>query len=96
MKKIRFKDLINKVMLVGLTYYSNTGVFIEQKQIYGTVIQSDKQGIKIKQSNGEIFELPPDLSSVTVAAPGVYTLHSTKEIVKNPDFLSTWNVTKPE
>lgn len=96
MKKICFKDLINKIMLVGLTFYSNTGVFIEQKQIWGTVIKADKQGIKIKQSNGEIFELPPDLSSTTMAAPGIYTLHSTNEAVENPDFLSTWNVTKPE
>lgn len=95
MKKIRFKDLMNKTMLVGLTFYSNAGVFVEQKQIWGTVIQSDEHCIKIKQRGGEIYELPPDLSSVTVASPGIYTLKSTKEVVTNPDFLSTWNVTKP-
>ena len=96
MKEICFKDLINKVILVGLTFYSNAGVLIERKQIWGTVIQADEQCIKIKQSNGEIFDLPPDLSAITIATPGIYTLHSTKETVKNPDFLSTWNITKPE
>ena len=96
MKKICFEDLINKVMLVGLTFYSNEGVLIEQKQIWGTVIQADKHCIKIKQSSGEIFDLPPDLSAITIAEPGLYTLHSTKETVENPDFLSTWNITKPK
>lgn len=91
---ITFADLRGKVMLVGVTYYSRTNEFTEQKQFWGTVIRADENGVVIEQSSGETMCLPPDLSSVNRAHPGDYTLHSTGETVKNPDFLSTWNITK--
>jgi len=90
-------ELIGKIMLVGITYYveGNTEP-IEQKQFWGTVTEVNEALIRIKRPNGEILTLPPDLRSTKRARQGKYTLHSTGETVKDPDFLATWNVTSPQ
>lgn len=96
MKKITFHDLLGKVILIGLTYYSHDNELIGQKQYWGTVIEANKKRIRIQQNNGEIFSLPPDLRSTEKAPPGEYRLKSTGEVVMNPDFLTTWIVNEPE
>jgi hypothetical protein len=48
------------------------------------------------QVNGEEFSIPPDLSAIEIAAPGDYTLRSTNEVVRNPDYLASYSVTLPE
>ncbi|MDE6281550.1 MAG: hypothetical protein K2M15_07155 [Oscillospiraceae bacterium] len=94
--KVAVEDLLGKVLLVGITYYTLGGELIEQKQFWGTVVQADDQSIKIRQADGEVFALPPDLRAISPAAPGDYTLRSTGEVVTDPDFLSTWTCTKPD
>lgn len=88
--KITYKDLIGKILLVGITYADKDGNVKERKQFWGTVTAADKKKILIEQKNGEIFSLPPDLSAIKPAPEGEYRLHSTGEVVVNPDFLSTW------
>ena len=96
MSKITFSDLIGKTILIGLTYYTANDEFIEQKQYWGRVVESNENRILVKLNDGEIFVLPPDLSSTQVAAPGEYQLRSTGEIVVNPDYLTTWNINRSE
>ena len=96
MSKITFSDLIGKTILIGLTYYTANDEFIEQKQYWGRVVESNENRILVKLNDGEIFVLPPDLSSTQVAAPGEYRLRSTGEIVVNPDYLTTWNINRSE
>ena len=96
MNNISFSDLVGKTILIGLTYYSADHEFIEQKQHWGTVMESNETQILVKLKDGEIFWLPPDLSSTKVAPPGEYRLRSTGEIVVDPDYLTTWNVTRPK
>ncbi len=91
-----YDELIGKVLLIGLSYYSHDGKFIEDKQLYGRVTESNESGITITQADGEEFSIPPDLSAIEKAAPGDYTLCSTKEVVKNPDYLARYNITLPE
>lgn len=88
--KITYKNLLGKVMLVGITYSDSDGNIKERKQFWGTVKSADKSKILIEQKNGEILSLPPDLEAVEPAPEGEYRLHSTGEVVVNPDFLSTW------
>ena len=96
MSEISFYDLVGNTILIGLTYYTADDEFIEQKQYWGTVIESNEKRILVKLNDGEIFGLPPDLSSTRIAPPGVYRLHSTGEVVVNPDYLSTWNINRPK
>ena len=92
--EIKLEDLLGKTILIGLTYYTEEKEFVEQKQIWGTVIKSSEEGILVHLSNGEYYDLPPNLTSTQVATPGEYRLRSTGEIVVNPDYLTTWNVVK--
>lgn len=94
-KELTFSDLIGKVILIGLTYYTDDDVFIEQKQFWGTVTEANDWRILVKLNNGELFSLPPDLSSTRIAPPGEYRLRSTGEIIVDPDFLTTWNINRP-
>ncbi len=93
-KPLGFEELVGKVLLAGLSYYSEDNELLDRVQIWGTVIEANEKRITIKKNNGEIFNLPPDLSSTTRARKGEYTLHSTGEVVTDPDFLSTWNITR--
>lgn len=91
-----YEELIGKVLLIGLSYYLPDGGFIEDKQLYGRVTGADDSCITITQTNGEEFSIPPDLSAIEKAAPGDYTLRSTNEVVRNPDYLASYSVTLPE
>lgn len=93
-QEITFEELIGKVLLAGMTYYTHDGIYIEQKQFYGTVTEANETIIRVQQTDGTEFILPPDLHSVKRAKKGEYTLRSTGETVVNPDFLATWNVNK--
>ncbi len=93
-KEITFDELIGKVLLVGITYYTHDDVYIEQKQFYGTVTEANETIVRIKQKDGTDFTLPPDLSSTKRARKGEYKLRSTGEVVVDPDFLATWNLNK--
>ncbi len=93
MDKMLLSDLPGKVMLIDLTYYSREGALLEQKQCWGTVTAATEQDIQVRLSDGEAFHLPPDLSSTKIAPKGEYRLRSTGEIVTDPDYLTTWNIT---
>jgi len=88
--ELSFSDLLGKTILVGITYYTKDNEFIGQKQYWGTVIEANDRQIRFRQKNGDVFWLPPDLSSTKLAPKGEYRLHSTGEIVVDPDFTSVW------
>ena len=92
MEDFTFSNLIGKTILIGLTYYTSDNEFIEQKQFWGTVTESNIKHILVRLNDGGILEIPPNLSSTEVAPPGEYRLRSTGEIVVDPDYLTTWNV----
>ena len=94
MDNITFSDLAGKTILIGLTYYTADDELIEQKQCWGTVREASEKGILVQLNDGELFGLPPDLSSTKIAPRGEYRLRSTGEIVLNPDYLTTWNITR--
>lgn len=91
-----YEELMGKVLLIGLSYYSHDGGFIEDKQLYGRVTESSDSCITITQADGSQFSIPPDLSAIAEAAPGDYTLRSTNEVVRNPDYLASYSITMPE
>ena len=89
--------LIGRVVLVGITYDEVEGARLEQ--FHGTVTSVDPQrGIGLSllgRRTGDRFTLPPDLTSLSLAAPGEYRLRATGEIVTDPDYLSVWTRTPP-
>ena len=95
-KKITYEELVGKLLLVGITYYTSEEEMIEQKQFYGKVISADQNGVTLKQNDGTTLNFPPDLSSTKRARPGEYKLRSTGEVVESPDFFAMWNLIKGE
>ena len=94
MKKLCFSDIVGRTLLIVLTYYSAEDEIVERRQLWGTVTEANKSHIQVKQNNGEIFSLPSDLTEIEKAPLGEYRLHSTGEVVVNPDFLATWSITE--
>lgn len=85
------------VVLVGMTYLEPGGPRVEQ--LFGTVIATDEaDGVTLRldgSRSGEIFRLPPDLASFVPAKPGSYRLRATGEVVNDPDYTTTWEMTPP-
>ena len=87
---ISLESIVGKVMLVGYTRCRPDGEGLDRFQRWGRVISADERCIALQTPDGAVFTLPPDLRSVQEAPPGTYRLHSTGEIIENPDLLSTW------
>ncbi|MGN0162523.1 MAG: hypothetical protein ACI4EA_02925 [Candidatus Ornithomonoglobus sp.] len=89
---ITYRKLRGKRILVGLTYTSVSGTSCKTEQFCGVIEEADKNGITVRKQDGGLFELPPDLRALKRAQPGEYMLKTTKEVVINPDFLTTWTI----
>ena len=97
MDDIKVAQMINKHIIVGITIKNHDGTLLEQKQMHGDIIRiNEKEGIVIKLHNSDTeYKLPPHLNSVQVAPEGEYRFKSTGEIVVNPDFMTSWTITRP-
>jgi hypothetical protein len=98
----RGRSLVGKTVLIGLTFTTAEGEVMEQLQRHGVIESADpEEGMAVRligpgQSwDRELYTLPPDLSSLSEAAPGAYRLRSTGETIVDPDFMSTWEIRAP-
>jgi len=86
------KDYVGKTVLIGVSYTDHEGNETTRRQWYGTITEvSNARGIVIALKNDSTYcALPPDgFSCLVPAKPGEYRLHSTGEVIRNPDFLVT-------
>jgi hypothetical protein len=91
-------SFVGKYILVGLTRLDHQGNELRRQQLHGVITSATRKGIQIELRGvyeGEKWNMPPDLRAICPAKPGNYTLHMTKEVVENPDLLSTWTITEP-
>ncbi|MFL5758654.1 MAG: hypothetical protein ACJ789_02890 [Thermomicrobiales bacterium] len=92
----RADELVGKTTLVGLTYLNADGTVNEKVQLFGTIVSFDETIVTLRRAdNGEDFTLPPALWAFEEAEPGEYRLHSTGEVVVDPDLISTWTIRAP-
>lgn len=98
---ITLESIINKTVLVGLSYFNKHGDLLQQKQLSGLVTEADaEKGIAIKllkenatpEAQDEYFVLPASLSCWFHAPPGNYKDPDTGLAIHNPDFLVAWDV----
>ena len=91
-------SFIGKRLLVGVTYLDHDETFLEQRQFHGEIVRiNETEGIVLRIGNSDQEQkLPPDLNSLQKAPEGEFRLRSTGEVVVNPDFLTTWTITKPK
>lgn len=98
----RAREIVGKTVLLGLTFATADGDVIDQVQRHGIVEHADPdEGIGVRLIgpdqiwDGQLYELPPDLTPFSDAAPGAYTLRSTGETIVDPDLTSTWEIRSP-
>jgi hypothetical protein len=85
--------MVGKYVLIGVTYYDKEGNEIRQQQFHGVIDSASDQGILIAlrgASQGETWNMPPDLRGFRAAEPGRYLLHSTNEEIDDPDYTVAW------
>lgn len=86
-------ELIDKVLLIGITLTDENDDLIAQIQVFGPIIRVNANGITIVRNETDTeFVIPPDLEHIRAADPGEYRMKSTGEIVVDPDYISTWTV----
>ena len=90
--EITWQDIINKTIIVGLTFVDNNNELIKEELFHGKIINADaSKGICLSvNGKNDTYCIPPDLSSIQIAPPGEYTLQPTGEVIFNPDLLSNW------
>jgi len=90
------EDLIGKSIVVGFTYYSESGDYLDQTQFHGTIVDADEnKGVRVfDEHSKEERTLPPRLDAIFPALPGLYREYTTDETIEDPDFISLWHVTK--
>jgi hypothetical protein len=87
-------DLKGARVLVGVTYHRNDGR-ADHVQVHGTVQRVDATVIEIVRPDGTVFALPPAPEAFARAERGVYSLRSTGEEIRDPDYLAQFEVYPP-
>ena len=88
-------SILHQTVLVGLSYFDNHGNLLEQRQLGGTVIETDQQkGIAIKRAGNteDYFVLPASLVCWFHSPAGDFRDSDTGELISNPDYLVTWDI----
>lgn len=86
-------EYLEKTVLVGADYLDENDEVVERRQFVGVIKEIDEEkGILLQLRNGTTFLLPPFLNALQPAEPGDYTLQTTLEIVRDPDFLAVWRL----
>ena len=91
------KEMIDKKLLIGLTYLNSDGTVIEHTQMHGKIVSVETDCVRVELEGthkGENMALPRDLRSYKKAEPGTYTLKATGEEIEDPDYTTTWAITK--
>jgi len=97
-----WRELVGRTILLGLTFADAEGNVDTRTQRHGLIeIADPERGIATRLVapgqpwDGELYWLPPDLSSLSEAPPGAYRLRSTGETIVDPDFTGSWEIRSP-
>jgi len=88
------KYLKGKLLLIGLSFVDKKGDLVEQYQTHGTIIELTDNGLlKIKRNDNTIFQMPYDKETISQPDKGEYRERSTGLIIKDPDYIMSWEIT---
>ncbi len=85
---------VGKTIIVSFIYLNSEDQITREEQHYGTISSVTLQNVSIQTTSGKEIRV---LSTYFMYAPrGQYTLHSTGQIVTNPDLLTSWRINPAE
>lgn len=89
-------ELVGKRVLVGITDLAPDGSVLGRREFCGQAVRADwRTGIALRLEGaraGEEVLLPPDTRAFHPVGPGEYRLRQTGEVVRDPDFFTTWSL----
>ncbi|MCG8312664.1 MAG: hypothetical protein MI976_05560 [Pseudomonadales bacterium] len=105
---ITLEVILNKTVLIGLSYFDKHGELLQQRLLSGLVVESDaEKGIAIKLDHAPL-ETANNAQANAAAAPQHFVLpsalscwfhaprgeyHTSSSVkIKNPDYLVTWDI----
>jgi hypothetical protein len=89
----RAKALVGKRVVVGFNHATLQGELIEKRARAGTIVGvHPEDGIIVRDSTGQEFQLPPALHGLRPGKPGTYTLSSSGKKIEDPDFEMIWTI----
>ena len=87
----QLQPLVGRRLLAGVTLRGDDGSVV-RRQFHGTVAEVADGVVVLRQDDGTQVLLPADPAGYERARPGTYRLAS-GEVVVDPDWLTTWDVT---
>lgn len=87
-----YEDPVGKTVIIGLSYFNESGRFISQKQCHGRIHGVTAAGVEVELSDGDVLLLPCGVCELQVAPPGEYRETSTGKVVQDPAFITMWDV----
>lgn len=87
-------QMVGASLLVRITYL-RTDDTVEHIAEFTGVVTSVDPLVQIERGGDEPFTLPPEPDAFEIAEPGHYRLHSTGEIVVDPEYTTIWTVRPP-
>jgi hypothetical protein len=88
----RLQHIVGARLLVGVTVREPDGTVVSRTQFCGVVLEV-ADGVVVVDKDGEPALLPSDDLAYTSAPRGTYTLSGSGEVVVDPDYVTTWDVT---
>ena len=89
----RLQHIVGARLLVGVTVREPDGTVVSRTQFCGVVLEV-AEGVVVVDKDGEPALLPSDDLAYTSAPRGTYTLSGSGEVVVDPDYVTTWDVTR--
>src|SRR6185369_1239537 len=89
---MKSNEVLGKLVLVGISFYTSTGTLIEQFQTNGIAERVLEDLLYLRRADGGTFAVPYDPDYIKRAAAGTYTEKTTGRQIVNPDFLSQWKI----
>lgn len=106
---MKLEELKDLSCLIGLQYFDTQGNLLSRQQYAGIVVNTDaEKGISIQlksapssdtistDKDARIFVLPPNLNTWFKAPAGDYRDEEKNLLIKNPDYLVTWEIHKTQ
>lgn len=95
---MNIQNLLNKNILVGLTYFSSDGEIKESIQLHGPIKDISNNTLNFERSDTkEIFSIPYGEDTIEDSDEEyVYELKSTNEVVTNISYVASFNIYPPE
>jgi hypothetical protein len=86
-------------VVIGMTYVLANGQLDERVQMHGRINVVDAErgiGVALEGArSGETFWLPAKFQAFQPARPGEYRLKATGEVITDPDYTTSWTITRP-